>query len=134
MDVIKAARELGKALQADERYIRYAKAMLASEKNEELQAKIGEFNLTRMNLDKELGKDEGKNDETVKELNTKLRTLYDEVMSEPTMVEFNEARAEVDKILNDVNSIITMSAQGADPETCDLSACTGDCSSCGGCH
>lgn len=134
MDVITAARELGKVLQADERYIRYAKAMLESEKNEALQAKIGEFNLTRMNLDKELNKDDKKDEELVKQLNTKLRELYDEVMNEPTMVEFNESRAEIDKILNDVNAIITMSVQGADPETCELSACTGDCSSCGGCH
>lgn len=129
-----AARELGKALQADERYIRYAKAMLESEKNEALQNKIGEFNLTRMKLDKELQKDENKDEATVKELNETLRRLYDEVMADPTMAEFNEARAEVDKILNDVNSIITMSAQGADPETCELSACSGDCSTCGGCH
>lgn len=134
MDVIMAARELGKALQADERYIRYAKAMLESEKNEALQNKIGEFNLTRMKLDKELQKDENKDEATVKELNETLRRLYDEVMADPTMAEFNEARAEVDKILNDVNSIITMSAQGADPETCELSACSGDCSTCGGCH
>ncbi len=134
MDVIEKARELGKALQADERYVRYAKAMLDSDANKELQDKIGEFNITRMNLDAELNKDEGKDEVAVKMLNEKLRGIYEEVMANPVMVEFNEARAEVDKILSDVNTIITMCAQGADPDTCELSACTGNCSSCGGCH
>ncbi len=134
MDVIQAARDLGTALQQDERYIRYAKAMLESNKDKALQEKIGEFNLVRMNLDSELSKDEGKDEVAVQELNMKLRSIYEEVMNNPVMVEFNESRAEVDKILADVNTIITMCAQGADPATCELSACTGNCSSCGGCH
>lgn len=134
MDVITAARQLGKVLQEDERYIRYAKAMLETEKNEELQKKIGEFNLTRMNLDKELSKGEEKNEEEIRQLNTKLREIYDDVMHDPAMAEFNDAKTEVDGILNDINAIINMSVQGADPETCELGGCTGDCSSCGGCH
>jgi len=50
MDVIEIARQLGKAIQEDERYSDY---MLAKEKNdadEALQALIGEFNLIRQNL------------------------------------------------------------------------------------
>ncbi len=134
MDVIEKARELGKALQQDERYIRFAKAMLASESDKELQDKIGEFNVTRMNLDNELNKDENKDEEAVKKLNEELRALYSQIMENPVMAEYNEARGEVDKILGEINSIITMCAQGADPETCDINSCTGNCSSCGGCH
>lgn len=134
MDVIAAARELGKALQQDERYVRFAKAMLASESDKELQDKIGEFNITRMNLDNELNKDDNKDEAEVKVLNGKLRKIYDEIMSNPIMTEYNEAKSEVDKILSDVNGIITMCAQGADPETCEIPSCSGNCSSCGGCH
>lgn len=133
MDVIKAARQLGAALQADEAYVRFAKATLASDQNKELQDKIGEFNITRMNLDNEISKDD-KDDEKIKEMNTRLRAIYDEVMADPAMVEYNEARAGVDKLLADINSIITMCAQGADPETCEISDCTGNCSTCGGCR
>lgn len=133
MDVIKAARQLGAALQADEAYVRFAKATLASDQNKELQDKIGEFNITRMNLDNEISKDD-KDEEKIKEMNTRLRAIYDEVMADPAMVEYNEARAGVDKLLADINSIITMCAQGADPETCEISDCTGNCSTCGGCH
>ena len=54
MDVIKAVRELGKAIQQDERFVRYAKAKLANDTDVELQNAIGEFNITRMELDREL--------------------------------------------------------------------------------
>lgn len=133
MNVIEAARNLGKILQQDEAYIAYAKALLDSEKDEELQNKIGNFNITKMNLDSELSKDE-KDDEKVKELNAALRSAYDEIMSNPKMVAFNEAKGAVDTMLSQINTIIMMSVQGADPETCEINACAGDCSSCGGCH
>ena len=51
MDVIKTARELGKAIQADERFIRYAKARLANDNDTELQNAIGNFNIKRMELE-----------------------------------------------------------------------------------
>ena len=41
MDAIKSVRELGKAIQADERFVRYAKARLANDNDAELQAAIG---------------------------------------------------------------------------------------------
>ena len=133
MDVILAARQLGEALQADPAYVRFAKAMIDSEKDTELQDKIGKFNIARMNLDNELSKDE-KDDAKVKVMNEELRALYNEIMENKSMVEYNEARAAVDKILADVNTIISMCAQGADPKTCEISDCTGNCSTCGGCH
>lgn len=133
MDVILAARQLGEALQADPAYVRFAKAMIDSEKDTELQDKIGKFNIARMNLDNELSKDE-KDEVKVKVMNEELRTLYNDIMQNKSMVEYNEARAAVDKILADVNTIISMCAQGADPKTCEISDCTGNCSTCGGCH
>ena len=133
MDVILAARQLGEALQADPAYVRFAKEMIDSEKDTELQDKIGKFNIARMNLDNELSKDE-KDEVKVKMMNEELRALYNEIMESKSMVEYNEARAAVDKILADVNAIISMCAQGADPKTCEISDCTGNCSTCGGCH
>lgn len=133
MDVILAARQLGEALQADPAYVRFAKAMIDSENDTELQDKIGKFNIARMNLDNELSKDE-KDEVKVKVMNEELRALYNDIMQNKSMVEYNEARAAVDKILADVNTIISMCAQGADPKTCEISDCTGNCSTCGGCH
>ena len=134
MDVIAKARELGKAIQQDERFIRYAKARLANDDDKELQDAIGEFNLVRMELDREVNSDE-KNDDKVKELNEKLRKVYSSVMSSPAMVEYNTAKAALDTLVNEVNVIISKSIDGEDPDTCDTtSGCTGSCDSCGGCH
>lgn len=135
MDVIEQTRKLGTAIQQDERFIRYAKAKLANDSDEELQKAIGEFNLIRMQLDNEIDSDK-KDDEKVKELNEKLREVYSGIMSSKAMAEYNAAKAEVDRMVNDVNTLISMCLEGADPETCDISAagCTGSCSTCGGCH
>lgn len=134
MDVIAKARELGKAIQQDERFIRYAKARLANDEDKELQDAIGEFNIVRMELDREVNSDE-KNDDKVKELNEKLRKVYSSVMSSPAMVEYNTAKAALDTLVNEVNVIISKSIDGEDPDTCDTSSgCTGSCDSCGGCH
>ncbi|MBO5726477.1 MAG: YlbF family regulator [Clostridia bacterium] len=133
MDVMTAVRELGKAIQADEAYARFHQVIKENDENKELQEKIGEFNILRMNLDNELSLEE-KDEAKIKEMNEKLRALYGEVMAHPAMVAYNEAKQGLDKLLNDVNNIITMCVQGADPATCEPSACTGSCSTCGGCH
>ena len=134
MNVIEQARELGKAIQQDERFLRYARARLANDDNKELQDLIGNFNLTRMEIDRENAN--GQKDELkVTELNAKLRQIYSEIMSSPAMVEYNTAKAELDTMVNEVNVIISKCIDGEDPETCDIhSGCTGSCSSCGGCH
>lgn len=134
MDVIEQVRNLGKAIQQDERFIRYAKARVANDNDTELQAAIGNFNIIRMELDRELGADE-KDEVKVAELNEKLRTTYGEIMASPAMVEYNTAKAEVDSMVNEINTIISKCLDGEDPETCDTSSgCTGSCSTCGGCH
>ena len=134
MAVIKCVRELGKAIQQDERFIRYAKARLENDNNEELQEAIGNFNIIRMELDREVSAEE-KNEEKVKELNEKLRSTYSVIMSSPAMVEYNTAKVELDQLINEVNTVISKALDGEDPETCDTqAACTGSCSTCGGCH
>ena len=135
MNPIEAVRQLGAAIQADERYLAYVAAKKVNDEDEALQAKIGEFNLIRMSLERELTSEE-KNDERVKEYNEKLRALYTEVMQNESMMAFENAKAEMDTLMNDINLILTMCVNGEDPMTCDPHAagCTGSCSTCGGCH
>ncbi len=134
MTVIESVRELGKAIQKDERFIRYAKAKLQSDSDNELQAAIGEFNITRMELEREASNGEENNVRT-KELNEKLREIYGKVMSNPVMVEFNTAKVELDQMMGEVNVIISKVLDGEDPETCTTDRnCRNSCSSCGGCH
>ncbi|MBR3593904.1 MAG: YlbF family regulator [Clostridia bacterium] len=135
MNAVEIARQLGAAIQADERYAAYVAAKSANDADEKLQTQIGEFNLIRMSLERELSSEE-KSDERVREYNEKLRNLYGEIMKSETMTNYNNAKGALDELVNDVNMIITMSLEGADPATCDphASGCTGSCATCGGCH
>ncbi len=134
MDVIQMTRELGKAIQKDERFIRYAKARVANDTDETLQDAIGKFNIKRMELEKAVG-EENKDEVAVKVLNEELRELYGNIMSSEAMVEYNTSKALLDQMMNEINTIISKCLEGEDPETCESEAsCTGSCSTCGGCH
>jgi cell fate (sporulation/competence/biofilm development) regulator YlbF (YheA/YmcA/DUF963 family) len=136
MTVIEQARELGKAIQTDERYIRYMKASEINDTDTEIQNRIGEFNLKRSELSEAM-RTPDKDADKLTTLDKEIREMYDEIMAMPKMVEFNEAKAEMDKLLDSINFIVSMAANGEDPMTCPEQAphgCSGSCSTCGGCH
>ncbi len=135
MDVIKAARNLGSAMQKDERFVEYARTKLALDNNEELQDLVGKFNVARMNIER-IGEQEERDDDKFREANLELREIYDSIMNNEVMKAYNDAKLGVDKMMADVMAIIQMCSEGADPETCEIpeGGCTGSCSSCSGCH
>lgn len=132
-EVEKAARALGHAMQNDERYKAYYEAKKANDDDAVLQEKIGKFNLIRMNLDNALSAAE-RDEDAIKNFNEELRTVYGEIMNSDSMKNYNAAKQAMDTMMNEINSIITMCSDGADPDTCDVSSCTGNCSTCSGCH
>ena len=136
MDMIEAARNLGVAMQADERYIKYMEARKKNDEDPELQKLVGEFNLARMTVDAEFQKEEGERDgEKIKDFNVKIRQLYGKIMCNHTMMEFNKAKAEFEEVMKRVNGIIELSMDGEDPLTCEPTlGCTGSCSTCSGCN
>ncbi len=136
MDIIEAARNMGAAIQRDERYIKYNEARKANDADEELQKLIGEFNLARMTVDNEFQKEESERDgEKIKEFNVQIRQIYGKIMCNETMMAFNKAKADFEAVMQRANAIIEMSADGEDPATCEpASGCTGSCATCGGCH
>ncbi|MBQ1985046.1 MAG: YlbF family regulator [Clostridia bacterium] len=133
MDIIELARALGKAIQEDDRYISTQVALQQSDADEELQAMIGDFNLKRMAINNEAQK-EDRSEDLLRQYNEELREIYTNIMQNPHMNAYNNAKNELDALIQQVTTIITMSADGQDPETCDCTSCTGNCASCGGCH
>lgn len=135
MGILEAARALGAEIQKDERFIAYAKAKIENDSNEDLQEAIGNFNTIRMNLDMEMSK-ETPDEEKIQELNERLRVTYSAIMSTGAMLNYNNAKANLDAMLNDINSIIMQCVEGAEPSTCEpeTHSCSGSCSSCSGCH
>ena len=54
MDIIEAARQLGKAIQNDPRYLAFYAAKDANDADQALQEQIGQFNLLKMQIDEEM--------------------------------------------------------------------------------
>lgn len=136
-DIIELTRELGKAIQSDERYKVFVEAKKASEQDKELQDLIGEFNLASMSIDNEMQKPEGERDGVkIREYNENIRNIYGKVMQNDNMIAYNSAKADYEKMLKRIKDIIELCADGEDPETCEPEeiSCTGNCASCGGCH
>lgn len=135
MDLIKMAREMGKELQATEEYKRLAAAKDANDEDVELQNGIEEFNLVRMKVQTEMQMQE-RDPEKIDKLNAELREIYNRVMTNPHMMEFNIAKSEMDDIMNQISGILMLCLNGEDPETCEVPSggCSGSCDSCAGCH
>ena len=135
MDIITKARELGKALQQEESYIKLMEAQKTADADTELQSLIGEFNLKRMAINNEASKNDRDQDKLT-QLNNEMREVYSKIMSNENMVAYNDAKEAFDPIATRVLAIIQQSAEGADPETADYtqSSCSGSCSTCGGWH
>lgn len=137
MDVIKAARELGKAIQADERYIQYADAKKANDDDIELQGLIGKLNILQMSYQNESEK-ENPDEKKLEQWDADFRNTYTEVMLNAKMRDFEEKKQVVDDLMSYIVNLLSLCVNGADPETAepvqnDGSGCTGSCSTCGGC-
>lgn len=134
--ILELTKDLAREIQMDERFIRTQMAQAAADEDAALQAMIGDFNLKRIALGKETAKDDDAKDaEKLRKLDEELRTLYAQIMENENMKAYNIARSGLDELMNGVSRILTLAAQGIDPDSADMEAsCTGNCSSCGGCH
>ena len=137
MDIIKMTRDLGAAIQQDERYLKFKQARETNENDKELMDLIGEIQLIQMNFQQEAGKEDADEDK-LKAYNENFEKLYAEFMANEKMKAYEEARAEIDTLMNDVMQILGLCVNGEDPYTCQPEEhnhdCGGECSSCSGCH
>lgn len=134
-------RNLGVELQKRDEYKKFIAAKKANDEDKQLQDDIGQFNLIRMQLDSCLSNDENSSENKedirnkINDLNKQLKDTYSKIMSCETMVNYNVAKTELDSLVNRINAIITLTVNGEDPLTCDISqGCSGSCENCGGCN
>ncbi|MDL2218863.1 YlbF family regulator [Ruminococcaceae bacterium OttesenSCG-928-O06] len=134
MDAITMFKEAAVQLQQEDICRRLATARKANDDNTELQDKIGEFNLVRLELNNEIEKYE-RDDAKIEELNTRINALYNEIMNNAAMLEYNDAKQEAKPLVEYINAIIAAAIDGDDPmqvqqpEDC----CADGCASCSGC-
>ena len=138
MSVIELTRQLGAAIQQDERYLAFAAAKEANEKDEALNALMGEIQMIQMNYQMEASKEEP-DSAKMQEFEAEFNAKYEAFMANENMQKYDEARAEVDSMMNYIMQILGLCVNGADPATCEPEqqhdhSCDGSCSSCSGCH
>lgn len=138
MSVIELTRQLGAAIQKDERYLAFAAAKEANEKDEALNALMGEIQMIQMNYQMEASK-EAPDSAKMQEFEAEFNAKYEAFMANENMQKYDEARAQVDSMMNYIMQILGLCVNGADPATCEPEeqhehSCDGSCSSCSGCH
>ena len=135
MNAITTARTLGKDIQADERYQRLIRASKANDDDLGLQGLMSEYKGWQNKL-KKLGVAHEEAEELVPDIHKRLKELHQKIMERDTMIEFSEAKQEVDKFVDFINDIIVGSLNGKNPDTIEQSdptkedGCTDDCFSC----
>ena len=79
---------------------------------------------------------ENRNPEKLEKLEQEIQALYLQIMENPNMQAFDTAKQAMNMMMQEVDTILSLCANGEDPDRChpDLTNCTGNCSSCGGCH
>ncbi len=135
-DLMEMAKELGRALQRDERYLAFRAAAQKNDEDSELQELIGEFNLKRLDLSNEQDKAQPDSDR-MDALDAEVKNIYAKIMENPSMAAYQRVRSEFEQLLDSINRVIAMSAAGQDPDSYDPAAaagCAGDCAACAGCH
>lgn len=133
MDVIKMTRELGKAIQQDDRYIAYAIAKQVNDDDKDLQADIAKFDSLRNDMRDAMGS-ENPDFDRINVIDKETKALYQKIMNNQNMIAFNTAQTALEELITNINQIISLCANGEDPDTCEPpKGCSGNCSACGGC-
>ena len=128
-NIFELAAELGMALKEDDKLVRLEAAKKAYEGDGDLQKMMVEYEVQQKALQGELVREE-RDTLFIDTIQKRIDLLYHNIMEHPIFVELNEAQAEVNELMNAVNSTITFHITGEQP-----SSCTHDCSTCGGgCH
>ena len=136
MNVIELTRQLGEAIQQDEKYIAFTAAKRANDEDMALNALIGKLNLVQMAYQNESGK-ESPDDQQLSDMDKEFQSLYGEIMLNENMKNYEARKQELDDMMNYLIGILSQCVNGADPATCEPVSesgdCTGSCSTCGGC-
>ena len=136
MSLETALRELGKEIQADERFAALKAAAAANDADETLQNQMHEMQLLSLQYQQEAEKGEEASQDKIKELQNKYQDLYNTVMDGENMKKYSEAAAQMEQMAQYISQMIGLFFDGQDPATCEIpvSDCTHDCCTCGGCH
>ena len=128
MGIFELAAELGRTLKNDKRLIALEEARKAYENDERVNKLMMEYEVQQKALQNEAMKEQ-REEVLFKMIQDRIDALYDEIVATDVYQKLEAAQKDVNDLMEMVNSTITFNITGEQP-----SACTHDCSTCGGCH
>lgn len=125
MTITEKAVELGEMIQNSPEMKRVNDAKAAQEQDETAKTLMLEFNMSRLNLARDMQNGKITQEEAIARNNK----AFDEMLEKsPVVKEFVESQKALEALTTEVKNILTFYITGQDPR------CTHDCSTCGGCH
>lgn len=126
--VIELAHALGEEIAKSEEIKNLEDSKRAFDSNEDLQAKMREFETEKVLLREEFNKADEDNQAAIEAIKKRLEELSTEITANPVYADFANAQNAFNNLMNSVNAEIKFCITGERPSTC-----THDCSTCGGC-
>lgn len=123
--IVEMAHHLGETIKTDRRYLRYEEADKAFRETPELNRLITEYTAQQTALSKVYSAPDV-DKELITAIEGRVNTLYFQITENEVFKEFNEAKNDIDKLLQDVNEEIIFALTGERPSA----SCGGDCSHC----
>ena len=126
MNILEQAQKLGEAILLTDEYKRFTAAEAAQTADENAMKEVQEYNKLRNsyaletqggNLDKE----------RIDEIRKTVGDAFDKLCENPVVKEYIEANKEYTQLIDNIQSVIEMYANGG-----NQGGCSGNCSSCGG--
>lgn len=118
MDVIEITRELGKAIQADARYVAFQNARKVVDEDAQLKLYTEKMTSIQNLANEEMSKEEP-SQEVMAKIQEDYQNTYDDMMKMPSVVAFEAAQKELDEMMNKVTQILYLCVSGEDPATCE---------------
>lgn len=137
MDIVKMTRELGAAIQQDERYLSFQKAVAANEADKGLNDIMAKIQLIHSSYQQEAASEQP-NEQKLKAYDEEFTNYYSQAMANENMQNYEAARKEIDDMMQYITGILALCIRGEDPQTCEPEQhehdCGGECGECSGCN
>ncbi len=118
MQLEKLTRELGKAIQQDERYLAMQKAIKANDQDIELNEQMTQIQYIQSAYQDEAAKKNPDN-ELLESYDKQFRAVYEKIMSNPNMQAYEKARTDIDELMTYLTGILALCVNGENPDTCN---------------
>ena len=132
-EILELAQQLGQKIADCEEIKTFHEMEKIYNEDETAQKVMAEYEKERAALTVK-AKEVGMTPESLLMFQQEMKKSMDKLMQNATVRNYLDAKSSFNNIIQKVNAIISFCISGEDQEMAQESGCSGNCSSCGGCH